>query len=77
MFDDDTYDEYGVNTRSSFNTPPKEKAVKVSDLVNANLHTVWEQLNAVLYDLTEGDPADAVSAVEDCIKRLESMGVSK
>ena len=22
--DDDTYDEYGVNTKNSFNTPPKE-----------------------------------------------------
>ena len=41
------------------------------------LQTVWEQLNGILYDLTEGDPADAVEAVEDCIKRLEEMGVSK
>jgi len=23
--DDDTYDEYGVNTKNSFNTPPKGK----------------------------------------------------
>lgn len=23
--DDDTYDEYGVNTKNSFNTPPKEQ----------------------------------------------------
>lgn len=42
----------------------------------ADLQTIWERLNAVLYDLTEGNPADAVEAVEDCIQRLESLGVN-
>ena len=42
-----------------------------------DLQVIWEQLNAVLYDLTEGDPADAVEAVEDCIDRLEAMGVGQ
>jgi hypothetical protein len=40
-----------------------------------DLQVVWEQLNAVLYDLTQGTPSDAVEAVEDCIARLESLGV--
>ena len=42
-----------------------------------SLQVVWEQLNAVLYDITEGNAADAVQAVEDSIKRLEDMGVGK
>lgn len=29
MRDDDTYDEYGVNTRNSFNTPPKGTTMRV------------------------------------------------
>ena len=37
------------------------------------LPAVWEQLNGVLYDLTEGDPQDAVEAVEDCIARLTAI----
>jgi hypothetical protein len=40
-----------------------------------DLQVVWEQLNAVLYDITKGNPADAVEAVEDCIARLEALGV--
>ena len=38
-----------------------------------DLQVVWEQLNGVLYDLTQGAPSDAVEAVEDCIGRLESI----
>lgn len=38
-----------------------------------SLQVVWEQLNAVLYDITEGNAADAVHAVEDSIKRLEDI----
>lgn len=43
----------------------------------ATLQVVWEQLNGALYDITEGNPADATQAVEDCIKRLEAMGVGE
>ena len=49
----------------------------MSDSTNQTLQTVWEQLNGILYDLTEGDPEDAVEAVEDCIERLEAIGVGK
>ena len=42
-----------------------------------DLQVIWEQLNAVLYDLTEGIPSDAVEAVEDCITRLEALGVGE
>jgi hypothetical protein len=40
-----------------------------------DLQVVWEQLNGILFDLTEGKPSDAVEAVEDCIARLEALGV--
>lgn len=41
----------------------------------AALQVIWETLNGALYDLTEGDMGDAIPAVEDCIERLEAMGV--
>jgi len=41
-----------------------------------NLQAVWEQLNGALYDLEHGTPADAIPAIEDCIKRLEAMGIN-
>ena len=41
-----------------------------------HLQVIWEQLNGALYDLTDGDPADAIPAVEDCIARLESLGIN-
>lgn len=44
---------------------------------DAELQVIWQQLNGTLYELTEGNPKDAVEAVEDCIKRLESMGVGE
>jgi len=37
---------------------------------------VWETLNGVLYDLTEGNPADAVETVEDMIALLEEAGAN-
>lgn len=42
-----------------------------------NLQAVWEQLNGALYDLEHGTPADAIPAIEDCIKRLEALGVGE
>ncbi len=50
----------------------KAKSIKAEDL-----QTIWEQLNGILYDITEGDPDDAVEAVEDCISRLEQLGVGE
>jgi hypothetical protein len=37
---------------------------------------VWESLNGVLYDLTEGDPADAIETVEEMIALLEEAGAN-
>lgn len=39
------------------------------------LQTVWEVLNAALFDITEGNPTDAVGAIQECIDTLESMGI--
>jgi hypothetical protein len=41
------------------------------------LQAIWESLNGVLYDITEGNPEDAIDAIEDCIKSLEALGVGK
>lgn len=41
------------------------------------LQIVWEQLNAALFDLEHGEPADAIPAIEDCIKRLEVLGIGE
>lgn len=47
-----------------------------NDIPNTqDLQPIWEQLNGSLYDLTEGNPADAIPAIEDCIARLEAMGI--
>lgn len=32
---------------------------------------VWEILNAALYDLTKGTPADGIAAIEEAIQLLE------
>ncbi len=40
------------------------------------LQVIWEQLNGALYDITDGVPADAANAIEDCIIRLEVMGIN-
>ena len=37
----------------------------------STLQVIWEQLNGALYDITDGDPADAQGAIEDSIIRLE------
>ena len=42
-----------------------------------SLQVVWEQLNSALYDLTEGNPKDAQDAIEDCIIRLEIIGINQ
>jgi hypothetical protein len=43
---------------------------------NATIQIVWEALNGVLYDLTKGDPADAVTTVEELIEMLEEAGAN-
>jgi hypothetical protein len=40
------------------------------------IQIVWETLNAALYDLTEGNPADAISAIEEAIALLETEGAN-
>jgi len=41
--------------------------------IESTLQVLWEQLNGALYELTEGNPSDAIPAIEDCIARLESI----
>ena len=41
--------------------------------LDSTLQVLWEQLNGALFDLTEGDPSDAIPAIEDCIARLETV----
>lgn len=41
----------------------------------ATLQVIWETLNGVMYELTEGDMGDAIPDVQYCIDRLEAMGV--
>jgi hypothetical protein len=45
--------------------------------IKASLQVIWEQLNGALFDVLEGDPNDAVHALEDCVFRLESMGIGE
>jgi hypothetical protein len=37
---------------------------------------IWETLNGILYDLTEGNPADAIEATEEMIAMLEAAGAN-
>jgi hypothetical protein len=41
------------------------------------IQVVWETLNGVMYDLTEGNPNDAIDAVAECIRRLENAGANQ
>jgi hypothetical protein len=45
----------------------------MKDDERAALQIIWEQLNGALYDLEQGDPADAIPAIEDCIDKLERI----
>lgn len=47
-------------------------SIDATDVGDTN-QVVWEQLNGALFDLTEGDPSDAIPAIEDCIARLETV----
>lgn len=42
-----------------------------------SLQIIWEQINAALFDITEGQPSDAIDALQNCVARLEAMGVNK
>jgi DNA-binding ferritin-like protein (Dps family) len=48
---------------------------QIQDL-QSTIQIVWESLNGVLYDLTEGDKEDAVVTVEDLIDMLEEAGAN-
>lgn len=39
--------------------------------MNAKEQLIWELLNASLYDLTQGDKEDGITAIEEAIKMLE------
>ena len=53
----------------------KQTTTQHNNIPTQDLQPIWEQLNGSLYDLTEGNPADAIPAIEDCIARLEAMGI--
>jgi len=53
--------------------PPRRKQVKDA---KATIQIVWESLNGVLYDLTQGDPADAIETIGDLINLLEEAGAN-
>lgn len=44
--------------------------------MNQQNQLVWEILNAALYDLTKGDPKDAIEAIEEVINLLENKEVA-
>jgi len=44
--------------------------------LQSTIQIVWESLNGVLYDLTEGDKEDAVVTVEDLLDMLEQAGAN-
>jgi hypothetical protein len=41
----------------------------------ASLQTIWENLNAIRYDIEQGDPQDALVAIEECYSILNDMGI--
>ena len=40
-----------------------------------NLQAMADLLTDALFELTEGDMGDAIPADEECIERLEAMGI--
>ena len=42
-----------------------------------SLQVIFEQINGALYDVTEGNPSDAIDALQNCVARLSAMGVNK
>jgi len=48
----------------------------MTDTKQDTIQIVWETLNAALYDMTEGNPADAINAIEEAIALLESTGAN-
>lgn len=44
-----------------------------SRAVSQALNLIWEILNAAHYDLTKGNPADAIAAIEECIEKIEEI----
>jgi hypothetical protein len=39
----------------------------------STVQTAWEILNAAVYDLEVGDPADGINAVEEALSMLEKL----
>ena len=43
-----------------------------------NLQVIWEQLNGLLHDIeSQSSPEDMGQTIEDCIQRLEALGVNQ
>lgn len=55
----------------------KRERDALTDQIEQSLQVVWEQINAALFDITEGDPSDAIDPLQNCIARLEALGVNK
>lgn len=41
-------------------------------MTDSTTQIIWEILNAALYDLTEGAPADGIAAIEEAINLIEA-----
>lgn len=61
-----TLAELEAESTDGFRNPDKTIQYLKSDMSLA-----WEILNAALYDLTVGNPADGIAAVEEAISILE------
>jgi tellurite resistance protein len=64
-----------LNMAADHIDPPDDQAKP--DEKDAALQVVWEQLNGAMSDLNElgQKVSDVVETVEDCIARLEAIGV--
>ena len=49
----------------------------MTDEQRATLQVVWEQLNGAWDDIDKGDLDAATTTIEDCINRLEQLGVGQ
>lgn len=50
---------------------------QMTDEQRAALQVVWEQLNGAWDDIDKGDLDAATTTLEDCIARLEQLGVGQ
>lgn len=49
--------------------------MRTTEELEAAMSLIYEQVAACIYDIEEGDPADALTALEDILKRLVQLGI--